>query len=529
MRSLPLLDAAAQGHGLINNPGGEGLVRRLPAFSAVAGRLQPGLALEALRLAAGGGPLRLRMDAGGLRSVQIADRRLPLAANGDWWLHYSRWQERPHLSAASVIAGEAPVEVLTGRVVLIGYAALGLLDTVTTPLGLMPGVETHAEAIDNLIDGRLLQRPRWARPLEAALGLLLAALALFAVPALRPALALSGLFALLPLLLGLGLLLFQTAGWLLDPANPLLLAALYFGGLLAMSLSAAQAQRRQLRAELAASREAQARIEGELDAARRIQKGMLPEPVAVLGDETRLDLAAVMRPARSVGGDLYDFCWLDDGQLYLMIGDVSGKGLPASLFMVLSKALIQAAALRSGGDPGLALAQANAALARDNPELLFITAVAMVLDLGSGRLRWSSAGHEPPWLLRAGEAPRCLVGEGGPPLCVLDGYRYPSELLQLQPGDALLLGTDGITEAENAEHRLYGSPRLQAWLAAQAPDCGAAALLASLEADVATFTAGAEPADDLTALVLRWRGPQAGWAEAHPLHQVKGGFVSPAQ
>jgi CHASE2 domain-containing sensor protein len=507
LRSLPMLDAAATGHGLINNLTDDGVVRQVPALVHLSGRLQPGLSVELLRIATGGGPLRLGPGAASPRQLTVGDYQLPLDAQARWWLHYSPWQQRPHLSAAAVLAGEIEPGLLQGRLVLIGYTALGLLDTVTTPLGLMPGVETHAEALDNLIDGRLLSRPTWALSAERMLGLLLAALALLAVSSFQPLPTLGGLLILAGTLLAGGFSLFQRQGWLLDPASPLLMSALFLSGLLALTVADVQTQRRRLRVALALSREAQARIEGELNAAKRIQLGMLPTPEPLLASHPGIDLAACMRPARSVGGDLYDFFALPDGRLFVLVGDVSGKGLPASLFMALSKALIHSAALQVNGDPARALAEANAALSRDNPEMLFITAIALVLDVHRGALQWCSAGHGAPWLLRREEAARCLHGDGGPPLCVLDDFPYRNEALQLQLGDTLLLGTDGITEAENRHGDFFGTAGLERWLASQPSAHSCAALLTSLEAAVDGFTDGAEAADDLTALLLRWRGP----------------------
>lgn len=507
LRSIPLIDAAAKGHGVLNNIGLDGITRGVPTLVNLAGSLQPGFALETLRLAAGTELLKVQADGARMRAVTLGDWRIPTDADGLWRLHYSRFEQRPHISVSALLDGTAPTDVLQGRIVLVGYTALGLQDSISTPLGRMPGVESHAEAIDNLLDGRLIQRPPWALLAERGLLLALALMALMLVPVLRPSVAGLGFVVLAGLLLIAGLGLFAWQGWLIDVANPLLQASVIFAYVLVLTLIAEQAQRHRLREALAASREQQARLGGEMDAARRIQMGMLPEPQEELGQEPRLDLAACMHSARSVGGDLYDFGRLADHQVYFLIGDVSGKGLPASLFMALSKALIRSAAQHADADPGRTLSDANTAIARDNPESLFVTAIAAVLDLETGQLAWSSAGHDAPYLLRAGQAPQRLKGDSGPPLCVLDGYRYSSELLQLAPGDTLVLITDGITEAEGRDGKsFYGAERLSRCLAGLPAEARMSEVIAAMVADVAAFAEGAEPSDDLTALALRWMG-----------------------
>jgi serine phosphatase RsbU (regulator of sigma subunit) len=134
-----------------------------------------------------------------------------------------------------------------------------------------------------------------------------------------------------------------------------------------------------------------------------------------------------------------------------------------------------------------------------------VTLVAGMLDLASGELRWCSAGHDPPYLLRNGEAPRRLEGQGGPPLCVIDGFRYPVEALQLQKGDLLCMVTDGVTEAHDAKGELYGSARLLAALG-KAGSRSLEEVAQGLEQDVADFVGELEAADDAALLLLRWNG-----------------------
>ena len=215
-----------------------------------------------------------------------------------------------------------------------------------------------------------------------------------------------------------------------------------------------------------------------------------------------------MQPARKVGGDLYDFFKADDDHVFFIIGDVSGKGLNASIFMAVVKALAKSAALRGTENVEDVLKTANAEVSRENPEAMFVTAFAGLLNLKTGRLVYCNAGHEPPLLLREGDDPVRLVSSGGPPLCVLEDYQYGSAEHWLAPGHTLCLVTDGVTEAMNAAGELYGAGRLSALLGGL-PAVDPTMVVNAIETDVAEFSRGAEPADDLTVLALQWRGDGA--------------------
>ena len=222
--------------------------------------------------------------------------------------------------------------------------------------------------------------------------------------------------------------------------------------------------------------------------------------------EARFSIAAVSEPARTVGGDLYDFFLLDDGRLFFLVGDVAGKGPEASLFMAISKALCKSAALRAQGTVGDMLSAANTEIARDNPATMFVTVFAGVLDVETGALEFCCAGHEPPWVVAADGSAQRLEGEGGPPLCLLDEFDYPTDRTELAPGDMLVVVTDGVTEAADMSGALFGVERTDAAMASLAGAEDAATALDRLVAPVDAFAAGAEPSDDLTALALIWRG-----------------------
>jgi serine phosphatase RsbU (regulator of sigma subunit) len=247
---------------------------------------------------------------------------------------------------------------------------------------------------------------------------------------------------------------------------------------------------------------------GELEAARRVQVGMLPVPALAFRGERRFELHASMEPAKEVGGDLYDFFMLDASSMFMMVGDVSGKGLPASIFMALSKALYKSTALRSLPDLGLTMAEANVEIARENPEMLFVTVIACMLDAESGELVYCNAGHEPPHIVAAdGRSVRPLEG-GGPPLCTLENFPYRTGRARMAPGESLVLLSDGVPEAMNPARELFGRARVRQMLAAMPPGLSAEERVAAVGSEVRKFSQGAEMADDVTVLVVRWRGKQ---------------------
>ena len=411
------------------------------------------------------------------------------------------------VSAAEVLQGNVAGETFERKLAIIAVTGLGLVDNQATPSGeRMPGAEIHAQVLESIFDGTTLLRVRWSAVAEAAA---LAAIGLLVVAAfarLGPAVALPLAAGSIATLAGAGAFLYRSEGLLFDAASPVAGVALVSGYLFLGTFFEAQRQRQALKRELAAQRVAAARIAGEMDAARRIQTGMLPLPEEVFPGETRFEIAVAMRPAREVGGDLYDFFLLDDDRLFLLIGDVAGKGLPASLFMAVAKALVKSAALRGDGDIGALGAQANAEICRDNPELLFVTAIFAVFDLRTWQIDLLVAGHEPPYRIDAQGSVERLRAEGGPPLCALEDYPYPTERVGLAPDEALVFFTDGITEAMDDTGALFGRDRLEAALSGAGSN-RAARLVEAVRDAVKGFVGGAEASDDFTLLAVRRTAP----------------------
>ncbi|HWD59885.1 MAG TPA: SpoIIE family protein phosphatase [Stellaceae bacterium] len=255
-------------------------------------------------------------------------------------------------------------------------------------------------------------------------------------------------------------------------------------------------------ANMAAELEAKARRRDEMQAAAAIQNSILPRPLAREGALAVIDLHAEMHPAREIGGDFYDYFAVEGNRLAITVADVSGKGIPAALFMAVSRTVLRGG--ERGEDMAAHMEDANRLLATENAAAMFVTAFHGVLDLATGALRYCNAGHNPPYLLRAAGGRETLKATGIP--FGVDGdmpYRIAER--RLAPGDALFLFSDGITEAFNPEAEEFGTARLEAALeAARGED--AAALVARVLAATREFAAGAEQSDDITALALVWRG-----------------------
>ncbi len=307
-------------------------------------------------------------------------------------------------------------------------------------------------------------------------------------------------------LLTLGFFLYYTAGILFDAASLSMSCNIIFTCLLASTLIETDRNRRAVQRALQVEREAAARVAGAMEAARRIQMGLLPQATTAFPGETRFDLEALIEPAREVGGDLYDFYLLDENRLFFIVADVSDKGLPASLFMAMTKTTAKSAAAREGQNVHDILKRMNAELARENPEMMFVTAFAAILDVREGALEYCIAGHEAPWRIDAAGAVSRLKSKGNPALCAADDPDYLLERMRLSPGDAICVITDGITEAMNASGELYGKARVTGLLEREGALPSASTLVWRLRDDVRTFVGNAEQSDDLVVLIIRWQG-----------------------
>ena len=243
-------------------------------------------------------------------------------------------------------------------------------------------------------------------------------------------------------------------------------------------------------------------IQRDISFAASVQEAILPPSFPT---DKRYDVEGFMQAARTVGGDFYDFYVLDDDTIGFAIADVANKGVSAALFMAASSTLLKTA-VKSGKSPAIALEDVNRRLNEQNPLSMFVSVFCAVLHLPTGRLIYSNAGHNPPFLIKAGESPEELPLTGDTFLGILDDLSYKERTVNLEAGDTLFLYTDGITEAENEDHRMFGEERLHQSLQTSQgrpiPE-----VLGRVRENVAAFVGGAEQSDDLTVLSIRYKGP----------------------
>ena len=247
-----------------------------------------------------------------------------------------------------------------------------------------------------------------------------------------------------------------------------------------------------------------ARIESELELARKLQADMLIHDFPAFPEQSSFDICAVMTPAREVGGDFYDFFMVDDDHLAVVIADVSGKGIPAALFMTSSMTLIKSYTT-SGHDPGDILSLVNERLCDKNPEGMFVTAWLGILDIRSGKLRAANAGHEYPILKDPDGAFGLIKDKHGFVLGGMGGMKYNSYEIDMHHGSMILLYTDGLAEAENEGEEFFGTDRILDTVNVL-DKCDPKAVLDSLQKAVARFSAGEPQVDDLTMVCLEFRG-----------------------
>lgn len=245
------------------------------------------------------------------------------------------------------------------------------------------------------------------------------------------------------------------------------------------------------------------RIGAELDVARHIQASMLPCIFPAYPERHEFDIYASMTPAKEVGGDFYDFFLIDDDHLAMVMADVSGKGVPAALFMMISKTLIKSAA-QSGLSPKAVLEKVNNQLCENNDAEMFVTVWLGILEISTGKMKCANAGHEYPALMASGGEFQLYRDKHGFVLAGMEGARYREYELELHPGDRLFVYTDGVPEATDTQNALYGTERmLQALNNSRKQSCKE--LLEAIHKDVKTFVNGADQFDDITMLCIEMR------------------------
>ena len=246
------------------------------------------------------------------------------------------------------------------------------------------------------------------------------------------------------------------------------------------------------------------RIGTELALATRIQRNMLPNIYPAFPNRPEFDIYASMEPAKEVGGDFYDYFLIDEDHLGLVIADVSGKGIPAALFMMVSKIILQNNAMM-GKSPAQVLHDTNVAICSNNQEEMFVTVWLGILEISTGKLTAANAGHEYPVICNTGQEFELLKDPHGLVIGAMDGVSYPEYEIQLSPGSKVFLYTDGVSEATNVKAEMFGTERT---VHALNIDSSAAPmeLLKNVRKDISDFVKDAEQFDDLTMLCLEYKG-----------------------
>lgn len=276
-------------------------------------------------------------------------------------------------------------------------------------------------------------------------------------------------------------------------------------GLLAHDFQAMKESLKEYIKNLTETTAAKERIQGELNVAKEIQASLLPRLYPAFPDRSEFDIYASMTPAKEVGGDFYDFFFIDDDHLCFLIADVSGKGVPAALYMMVAKTLLKTEGQRLG-EPEKMLSHVNAILAEENDSCMFATVFCAILDTGNGMVRFANAGHNPPIFIKDEEI-KYLAIESGFVLGPMPDTVYKAETLQMAPGDTLFLYTDGVTEAQNSAEALYGEQRLLEALQF-VPRNDPAKMAHEIMESVARFAQGAPQSDDITVMAITYRGSQ---------------------
>lgn len=499
----------------------DGVVRRYSYLWTIAGRSYPSLAFRALQ---SGAPERWQ---------QVKDR--PRA----WDRGSPVLRAMPpssfdtvHFSDILRAQPDDPIigPLLKDRFVFVGVSARGTRDFVHTPIGGlgMPGVYLHANALVDLLGNRVLLSEgsvAWAGGFGgfALFGLLsLVGHRLRTAPPLMAAgVATAGSWTVVGY--------FSATQGLLIPVMPVVAATAVWVGLrLGFAWRTVERARREAHTQrlllldklqvrnqelqesldtLRRTRLAKEKMESEVAVAKDIQMSMLPDVDDPFPTRPEISLAAVLEPARGVGGDFFDFFLIDDDRLCFTVGDVSGKGVPAALFMAMTQTLFRAHTTSERSTAEVA-GRVNDELSNNNDACMFATVFVGVLNLRTGDLDYTNGGHNPPYIVRADGTLEIVDDRHGPMVGPMEGVIWKQSRRVLATGDRLFVFTDGITEAMDIDNQLLGEPRLEAVLAGNTAS-SAAQLLDLVHKLVIEHQGAADQSDDITILAMGFHGTEA--------------------
>ena len=400
------------------------------------------------------------------------------------------------VSIASLINGEIPSDYWAGKIVLIGPYAIAFQDQYFTPIdkGIqMYGVEIHANLIQCMLESNYKTEVAALPQLLLLFAICAAATWFFLEKKVRIG---ACVCAACVIVSAAATFLLYIAGLITHPLWLPIAVPVCFVLALGIHYIRAAKERQALMLE-------KERIATELELATRIQISALPKEIP---NQPEFNLFASMVPAKEVGGDFYDYYPIDDDHWAFVIADVSGKGIPGALFMMVTSALIHHVAVSSAEtDPAKVLRKVNAEICLRNPEEMFITVWLGILELSTGKLSAANAGHEYPILKKAGENFELLKDRHGLVIGAMEGVKYRSYEVQMEPGAKLFVYTDGIAEATNIHNELFGTERLVEVLQAHS-DAAPSEILHEVDAAVNRFVGEAPQFDDMTMLCIEYRG-----------------------
>ena len=434
--------------------------------------------------------------------LEKQDRSLRLPSTGQIGQFYVPYTGLPGnyydgVSLAWLLSGKVPADYWAGKIVLIGPYAAAFQDMYFTSIDKgtqMYGVEFQANVIQSLIEGRFKNEVSDSLQVCVLFVLSAAAMVLFLRKSVRTGGAICAGLVIFGLLSSF---LLYKLGFITHPLwIAVAMIVLYSASIVVHYIQTAK--ERQI---LALEKE---RIATELELATRIQANSLPKVFPPFPDRNEFDLYASMTPAKEVGGDFYDFFLIDDDHLCLTIADVSGKWVPAALFMMVSSVLIHNAAMGELS-PAKVLQTANNQICANNPEEMFVTCWLGILEISTGRLTASNAGHEYPIIKKPDERFELLKDKHGFVLGGMEGSRYREYEIQMEPGTKIFVYTDGAAEATNSNNELFGTERLVTALQ-KGEEKAPSGILETVNEEIQKFVGKAPQFDDLTMLCIHYIG-----------------------
>lgn len=493
-QNLPDFIEVAKGIGHINvAPDVDGKFRRVPLYVKFIDTLHPYLSFLVSCDYLGLTPKEITFVPG--KSITLAPGiKIPLDENSNTFVNFTgKWGTTfQHFSYVNILrsylaqtAGEKPLmdlDVVKGKICLIGMTATGTADLHPNPLeSLYPAVGMHADIFNSIITKNFVTRA--PRELNVLALVLLAFLVGTTTYRSKPFKGFLLLIAISALIVEISILIFTYSGWWFDLSYILLILVFVY------TMCTLYKYIREWKHRLV--------LENELQIAKRIQESFLPKTVP---QTAGTDIAAAMFTAWEVGGDLYDFLEFNDRQLGVMIGDVSGKGIPASLFMAMTTGSFKFFA-KPETRPEETLLQLNNKIKREFESRLFVTMCYSIFDMEHRTVSFANGGHLPLLYLAVGAPPKLLNVDEGFPLGMVEGT-YSGSVIPFSSGDIFVFYTDGITEARNPKEDMYGSDRLL-FVARQNRKLGAQDLLHAIERDVRKFEPKQNQHDDMTVIVIK--------------------------